>query len=176
MHLMRTRLAPPLRSKSRGLTLIEVLVALLVLSFGLLGLAMMQTAGLRFASDSYSRSQATFFAYDIIERMRVNPTGFAAGNYDVADASDAEAAISAYETCLSGGTCDCNSAACAPATLAQYDLGQWYELQDKLLTGALPAANADERSTIERLGSVATITLRWYEQDDLKTQTWVVEF
>lgn len=162
-------------ARSRGLTLIEVLVALLVLSFGLLGLAMMQTAGIRFATDSYSRSQATFFAYDIIERMRVNPTGFANGYYDIGDADAAESAISTYAGCKDS-SCDCTGSSCAPQALAQYDLGQWYSLQDSLLTGARLAAANSNRSTIVRNGNTATITIRWLEQDDLKEQTWVVEF
>ncbi len=56
----------------RGFTLLEVLVALLVLGIGLLGLAGLQIQGLRFNHDAYVRSQATFLAYDLLERMRLN--------------------------------------------------------------------------------------------------------
>jgi type IV pilus assembly protein PilV len=58
--------------RSRGFSLMEVLVALLVLAIGLLGLAALQAQGLRYNHDAYVRSQATSLAYDIIDRMRAN--------------------------------------------------------------------------------------------------------
>ena len=48
----------------------EVLVALLVLSIGLLGLAALQTQGLRFNNEAYYRTQATALAYEVIDLMR----------------------------------------------------------------------------------------------------------
>jgi len=51
----RTCRIPP---TCRGFTLIEILVALLVLSLGLIGLAMLQATGLRYNNESYMRSQA----------------------------------------------------------------------------------------------------------------------
>lgn len=55
-----------------GFSLIEVLIAVLVLSVGLLGLAGMQATSLRFNHNAYMRSQATFLAHDMLERMRAN--------------------------------------------------------------------------------------------------------
>jgi type IV pilus assembly protein PilV len=168
---------PVVWAKDAGLTLIEVLVSLVVLAIGLLGLAMMQTAGLRFTTDSYSRSQSTLSAYDIIEKMRANPSGFAAGNYDAANTAAAQAIITAYAGCKITTTCDCATSQCTSANLALYDLGRWYEQQDRVLTGALTAANQSTavRATIERTGTAAKITLYWMEQDKLKSQIWQTE-
>ena len=47
-----------------GISLIEALVTLAILSFGLLGLAMMQLQSMKFNTESYSRSKATWLAYD----------------------------------------------------------------------------------------------------------------
>jgi type IV pilus assembly protein PilV len=69
---------------ARGITLVEILVAVLVLAIGLLGLAGLQTQSLNFNHSAYLRSQATFMAYDIIDRMRANRDAAIAGNYDIA--------------------------------------------------------------------------------------------
>lgn len=65
------------RSKSHkqsGFSLIEVLIALLVVAIGLLGLASLQARGLKFNHDAYVRSQATNMIYDVVERMRARRT------------------------------------------------------------------------------------------------------
>ena len=67
-----------------GFTLLEVLIALLVLSIGLLGLAALQTTGLRYNQMASMRTLATQFTYDITDRMRSNPVGVANGEYVVA--------------------------------------------------------------------------------------------
>lgn len=62
---------PALR-RARGFTLIEALVALLALSIGLLGVAGLQLAGLRANVGASWRTQGTYLAYDILDRMRAN--------------------------------------------------------------------------------------------------------
>jgi type IV pilus assembly protein PilV len=69
---------------ARGFTLIEVLVSLVVLSIGLLGLAALQLTSLKANHGSSTRTQAVYLAYDIIDRMRANPTDVFAHNYDTA--------------------------------------------------------------------------------------------
>lgn len=54
---------------ARGFTLIEVLVALLVLSVGLLGLAGLQLHALQYAHSSYQRTLVNIQALDMAERM-----------------------------------------------------------------------------------------------------------
>jgi type IV pilus assembly protein PilV len=58
--------------RGRGFTLIEALVALLALSIGLLGVAALQLSGLKNNLSAAWRSQATYLAYDVIDRMRAN--------------------------------------------------------------------------------------------------------
>ncbi|WP_457319849.1 type IV pilus modification protein PilV, partial [Stenotrophomonas sp. P5_B8] len=55
-----------------GFTLLEVLIAIVVLAFGLLGFAMLQTTSVRFVQSANYRTQATNLAYDLTELMRSN--------------------------------------------------------------------------------------------------------
>ncbi|MBK5964020.1 type IV pilus modification protein PilV [Thiocystis minor] len=59
-------------SRQRGFTLIEVLIAALVLSVGLLGLAGLQAVSLKLNQGSSLRTQATNLAYEITDAMRAN--------------------------------------------------------------------------------------------------------
>ena len=104
-----------------GFSLIEVLVALVVLSVGLLGLAALQQNAVRFNHDAYLRSQATVLAYDIADRIRGNRQAATDEAYDSAFAATPPA---------------CNSVVAAGTVVAQ-DLGAWR----RALTCALPAGN-----------------------------------
>ena len=60
------------RGAQTGFTLIEILVAMLILAIGMLGVAAMQLRGLQYNHDAYLRSQINLLAYDISDRMRLN--------------------------------------------------------------------------------------------------------
>ena len=73
---MAARRAVPLgvrRSVSKGFSLIEVLIALLVLSVGLLGLALLQVLNVRYTASAQSRTVATNLATEVLDMMRSNP-------------------------------------------------------------------------------------------------------
>lgn len=65
------RIGLPAR-KTAGFTLIEVMIAILVLGIGLLGFALLQTMSVRFAQSSNQRTLATNLAYDLLDQMRSN--------------------------------------------------------------------------------------------------------
>lgn len=69
-----------------GVTLVEVLVAVLVLSIGLLGISRLHIAGLQFQHEAYLLSQATVLSQDMIDRMRANRQAALRGAYDAAEA------------------------------------------------------------------------------------------
>jgi type IV pilus assembly protein PilV len=54
-----------------GFTLIEVLIAILVLAFGLLGFALLQTMNVRFTKSAQQRTVATNLAYELVDMMRM---------------------------------------------------------------------------------------------------------
>ncbi|MEI2743118.1 MAG: type IV pilus modification protein PilV [Candidatus Competibacter sp.] len=102
-----------------GFTLLEVLVAVMVLSIGLLGLASLQVNGLRFNHSAYMRTQATLLAEEIADRMRANRLGFSANNYN----NPTVVEVTACETV----------AGCTPAQMAQNDLFRWQQSLANLL-------------------------------------------
>lgn len=68
------------RAKHQGFSLLEVLVAVVVLSIGLLGLAALQLKGLQAAHSGYQRSLASVIANDAVERLWVSiPSGLPTG-------------------------------------------------------------------------------------------------
>ncbi len=67
-----------------GAGLIEVLVTIVLIAFGLLSYAGMLAKSMQHNQSAYARSQATLLAYDIVERMRANRPAALAGSYNVA--------------------------------------------------------------------------------------------
>jgi type IV pilus assembly protein PilV len=83
--------------RQAGLSLIEVLVAVVLLSIGLLGLAGLQASGMRVGQSSIHRSQAAQLAHDMIERMRANATRATDYNLALGDAAPACASVAACD-------------------------------------------------------------------------------
>ncbi len=138
----------------------EVLVALAVLSIGLLGMAGMQLFSLKSNQSAYYQSQASYFAYDLIDKMRANPVGFNNGNYD-SGLTNIPASIT---------NCQTTTATCTPAQLARYELTQWkcalgsYENDSICVTpldlnSVLPAGDG----SAVRNGNDVAVTVQWTE-------------
>lgn len=61
------------KRSQRGFSLIEVLIALLLLAIGLLGLAFLQVANVRYTTSAEHRTIATNLATEVLDMMRSNP-------------------------------------------------------------------------------------------------------
>lgn len=73
-----TGMAPMVRlckNQQAGMTLIEVLIAMLILAIGLLGAAGIQLNALKYTDSALKSTQASFIAYDLLDRMRANAWG-----------------------------------------------------------------------------------------------------
>lgn len=70
--------------RQQGFTLLEVLVAMVIVSIGLVGLAGLMMTSAKNNQSAYQRSQASWMAYDIIDRMRSNLTLAKSSAYNVA--------------------------------------------------------------------------------------------
>lgn len=70
------------RSYQRGATLLEVMIAVLVLAIGMLGIAALQATALRNSQSSFERSQAVILTYSLLDAMRADMDNARAGAYD----------------------------------------------------------------------------------------------
>ena len=119
-----------------GATLIEALVAILVLSLGLLGIAGMQLNALAFQKSSWATHRIAELSGDIGERMRANPSGALKNNYGYATTYS----IAKSATLTSNGCRPAPPAAapaCSAAQIAIDDMSAWLvKAQKSLPSGA----------------------------------------
>lgn len=116
--------AKPL-SRQHGITLIESLVALVVVALGILGIIGVQMRTLVDTTTTVRRAQAMRLIEDLSERMKVNPNSLQAlSGYT----SGYDKKANTYTTSV-----DCSLNACTPANQAIYDLGQWKRTVEQTL-------------------------------------------
>jgi len=133
----------------RGVSLIEVMVAIVVFGVGLLGLALLQTKGAQFTKESSSRTNAIIQARSLADAMRANPAGV--------DPADGSSSYYLYD-----GTVAPDPAACSgnpPCAQAKADLRDWLA-NLKATTIAAQGVPAGVVSRDATLGTF-TITVSW---------------
>jgi type IV pilus assembly protein PilV len=116
----------------RGVGMIEVLVAVLILAIGLLGVAALQATALRNSQSAMERSQGVVHAYAVFDSMRANPAAARAGDYNV------------------GMTCN----APGVGTLAQSDLNSWITIMQRDL-------GSTACGSVACVADLCTVTVRW---------------
>ena len=151
---MQTRLKfthSPNRRHSGGATLIEILVALLVLSLGVLGMAAMQIRALKGNQSSMQRTQAVMMSYYILDAMRVDKDSAKGLNYNTGSLSAG----------VIGAICD--PAGVTGTTLAKVNLNHW------ITSLKANIGNASDSSTCGAVlcdaDGVCTVQVKW---DDLR--------
>ena len=97
-------------SRQRGLTLIESMIALLVISVGLLGIAALNLTSMQQHSSALHHSKAVWVGYNMADRIRANVTRF--GDYAGIDTDNS------YSQ-------DCNAGDCTTGQLVTSDAEQW---------------------------------------------------
>lgn len=143
----------------RGVGLIEILIAVVILAVGFLAAARMQVSGMRYSQSAYFDSQAYFMVGDMIARMRANITGVKAGEYD------------SLETASGLTNTNCTYKACTPEELAKQDLYNWSQhlygpAFDNTFVPLLPST-----ATVVATGSVSkqasggfTVSVTWADE------------
>lgn len=115
--------------QQRGMTLIEALIALLVISVGLLGIASLQLTSMKQNVSALNHSRAVWYAYSMSDRIRANISEFA--NYDGIDTS-------------TGYAQDCLSLSCSNAQMRIADAADWAAMVSNLPAGrGIIASNPD---------------------------------
>ena len=154
----------PLRQQ--GLSLIEVMIALAVFSFGLLALAALMGSGLKYNTSALHRSYATSQAYDMADRMRANRQGLIDGHYNsLIDPSDD------LIHCVHFDSDSDSDIVCDSEQMAEYDSWEWNNANARLLP--------EGAGTVKRGNSgIYTITISWNDDRDPGTvaDSFVSEF
>ena len=119
----------------QGISLIELLVAVLIFSFGLLGIVGLQNRTLGYSQVSLYRSQATALTDDILDRMRADRINAQTGGWAIDSRPAAE---------VTGDS------------LAMKDIKQWKQTVESLLPHGTAAITND--------GTRVTVTLEWSER------------
>ncbi|WP_158621170.1 type IV pilus modification protein PilV [Dyella dinghuensis] len=169
-------------SRQRGITLIEVLIALLIFSIGLMGVAGLLVMSARSVHTAYLRTQVTFLAQSMADRMSANVIGVWKGYYNGSYPS------SGAQSCERG---------CTPQQLAEHDKALW---GSQLATFLPPATKAkiscsaagvayaptlDQIASRPPYGGSCEMTITWTERgltvdspdaDDQSLQTFAWEF
>ncbi len=135
----------PWRFCQSGFSLLEILITMVIIAIGLMGFAAMMVHSMKNNRTAMQRSMATFYAYDIIDSMRVNRSAAESGNY----------------------TREFTDSPPTGTSVADNDLNLWLtELSGKLPGGA---------GKISILGNTVTVQIRWSESlnaSDDATHTW----
>ncbi len=170
-------------SRQRGVSLIEVMMAVLIFSIGLIGLAGLLVVATRSNHTAYLRTQVTFLASNMANRMSANPAGVWRGSYN----------STAYP--VTASTVGCGSGAgCSPADLATHDQQLWSSQLRTFLPnptasiacGGLTSAGYDPTSQLNMrppYGGNCEMTIKWNERGagdkanrGIATQTFKWEF
>jgi len=148
------RITSKTSKRVQGFTLVEVLIALIIMSVGMLGIAGLYVHSMQAGRTSLFRHNAVTLAGDVADRIRANPR--AAGAYALAGANN---------NCVDGGI------DCAPAQMAANDIFLWaLQAADTLPTGTVNVVfnNAPVPPTYQ-------ITVQWNEPDAVNpVRTYVI--
>ncbi|WP_243049698.1 type IV pilus modification protein PilV [Dyella sp. RRB7] len=142
------------RSTNRGFTLLEVLVALVVISVGLLGIAAMQASAITNTHASQMESLVAIEARSMADAMQANQAYWntnAVANVAVSSSVISDSTLAGYAS-----TYNCGAVACSPAQLAAYDLKAW----GSQLSAQVPGATANIACAIAS-PSECTIKITW---------------
>jgi type IV pilus assembly protein PilV len=139
-----------LKSHQSGVSLVEALVALVVISIGMLGIAALHVESLRNGKASILRTQAVALAANIADSIRANPVS----------ATTYTSAITAADK---NSACEPGGAGCTASEMATNDVAVWLDQ----LAKSLPSGTGSITSVTTTTPATYTITVQWVETTSL---------
>ena len=149
--------------RSRGFSLIEVMVALIIIAVGMLGIAKMQALALSTTESSGVRSLVAIEAASLASSMHTNRDYWVAGppppvtNVTVTTTGPGTTSVAIDVPALATAQ-DCAAAACTPLQVAGYDVQQWGAALAQVVPAALATITCNTA-----VPSSCTIEITWAE-------------
>lgn len=138
--------------RSSGFTLLEVMIAMVIFSIGLLGLAGIQAVSLKNNHSAYTRTITMQLAYNMADVMRASTDNEGNISSDFDDVTDAIPGTAPTSCIQKNGATAPN---CTDTNLAAFELYHWKKRIDDTLASGI--------GTIKKNGDVYTITIMWDE-------------
>jgi type IV pilus assembly protein PilV len=151
------------RKSSKGLTLIEMMVALVVLSIGLLGVAGLQASTTKYRINTMARASMTGLVFDLSERIRVNadsagPSFLQPGTENLKSLYVIGSDWSTQQTESLTPTKDCAANTCNTAERADYDVKTWRQkVRDSVPQGSAMLSGNKRDGVL--------LTLMWFDKE-----------
>jgi type IV pilus assembly protein PilV len=146
-----------LAKRQSGVTLVEVLISVLLMSFALLGMAALQAQSMAQQTSSTTRGNLSTLISDVADRLRSNLSsapGYSAGN----TAFTLSSTWAAQATIPSAPTTDCKITACDVAARSKYDLVTW----QRKVRSELPQGSALISGDVQ---SGVNVTILWFDKE-----------
>jgi len=147
----------------KGFSLIEALVAFMIISIGMLGIASLQTISMRAGHTAITRTAVILSSQNILDRMRANTTQLTAYAVTATDMGTDNSCndIEGYVGEASEGGSITAASTCTPALLAADDIFHW----KKTLPPNVTASIAVTAPAAPRVLNTVTISINWTERD-----------
>ncbi|RZL68682.1 MAG: type IV pilus modification protein PilV [Variovorax sp.] len=158
---------PTSRHVQRGSTLLEVLIAILIFAFGMVGIAGLMAAGLKYQVGNEARLNVSSAINDLSERIRANVAG--ANGYTAIIGTTAtlgtgyqyaDTYANQIATAAAAPSPNCDTAVCTPAQLATYDERKWRNLLTATLPGGAGYITGDVTTGF-------TVTVMWADKGNV---------
>jgi type IV pilus assembly protein PilV len=145
-----------------GVSLIEVLVSIVILSIGLLGIAGLQASVTKYKINTWSRAASAVLYSDLTDRVRTN-SDVAGANFITGVTEDSLYALSATwaaqkSAILATPSPNCETATCTTTQRAAYDMGVWRQRVRAALPQGAALVTGDRRDGIN-------VTLMWFDKE-----------
>lgn len=147
-----------------GFSLIESMIAALIISIGLLGVAGMQIIAMKGTSHAFQQAKASDLMHSLLERMRANSAGVYADDYNIADSTSFKCSVALAKNCEDGATL-CNAGELATSDLYRTICGAGSSFSGGL-KGELPNGSLSI-SCLGGLGTCASginFKIKWNER------------